>query len=270
MTAATPSASPEPLDVSFRDVHLSLGGRRIFSGLSCGFPRSRISVVLGASGGGKSTLLRAMGGLVRPQRGTIEVVGQPVTDPRADLKAIRRRLGMMFQGGALLDSMSVFENLALPLREQGGLDRQEITNKVCRQLESVGLMDASTLLPGQLSGGMVKRAALARSMVADPEILLCDEPFSGLDPISLRTVEHLLEEVNKESGVTMIITSHHIPSSLRMASHIVFLHDHRAVEGPPEALRRCPVPEIREFIAAEDPRSEEPAPGEPPASGAGA
>jgi phospholipid/cholesterol/gamma-HCH transport system ATP-binding protein len=252
----TPERATDPLHVLIRDVSLRFGERRVFEDLRCGFPWGEISVVLGSSGGGKSTLLRLLGGLLRPDRGEIFVAGESITQgDRGTLERARRRIGMMFQHGALLDSMTVFDNLALPLREHSELDEAQIAERVRSQLDAVGLDDVERLLPGQLSGGMVKRTALARAMIEEPEILLCDEPLSGLDPVSVRRIETLLVDVNRRSGISMIITSHHIPSTLRMADHIVFLLHGRALEAPPDLIRQSASAEVREFVAAEDPES---------------
>ena len=162
------------------------------SGVSrCGFPRGQITVVLGGSGAGKSTLLRLIGGLTRPDAGSVRVAGQDVTRlSERQLFEMRERIGMLFQGGALLDSMTVFDNVALPLREHTELSEADIAAEVSRRLEAVGLRDTEDLYPRQLSGGMNRRAALARAIVTDPEIVLCDEPFSGLDPINVRRIEN--------------------------------------------------------------------------------
>jgi phospholipid/cholesterol/gamma-HCH transport system ATP-binding protein len=236
--------------VVLREVSLAFGRRRVFDGLSCSFPRGAISVILGGSGAGKSTVLRLIGRLQRPDRGEIFVAGQEITrlsDRRVN--EVRGRLGMMFQGGALLDSLSVFENVALPLRERE--HRGDVAQEVRRRLEAVGLPDAGPLLPSQLSGGMVKRVALARALVGDPEIVLCDEPFSGLDPVNVRRVEALLERLARDLGITLIVTSHHIASSRRMAEQIVFLQDGRAVVGTPAELEASPDRRIGDFFRAD-------------------
>jgi phospholipid/cholesterol/gamma-HCH transport system ATP-binding protein len=162
---------------------------------------------------------------------------------------------MLFQGGALLDSMTVFENVALPLREHTELSEEAIAAEVSRRLEAVGLPDTESLSPGQLSGGMNRRAALARAIITDPEIVLCDEPFSGLDPLNVRRVEALLVELNRRLGLTLVVTSHHLASSLRMADRIAFLVDGNAVMGTPAQLLQSQDPRIAEFLAAESAES---------------
>jgi phospholipid/cholesterol/gamma-HCH transport system ATP-binding protein len=238
--------------IRLEDVHLSLGGRPVFHGLDCGFPRGRITVLLGGSGAGKSTLLRLVGGLARPDRGRVCVAQQEIHRlGRRELYRVRGRIGMLFQGGALLDSMTIFDNVALPLREHSRLPEEEIAARVGRRLAAVGLEDTEQLLPRQLSGGMLRRAALARAIVNDPEIVLCDEPFSGLDPLNVRRIENLLVELNRDLGITLAVTSHHIPSALRMADRIVFLVDGEAVSGTPAELLASDDKRVVEFLEAD-------------------
>jgi phospholipid/cholesterol/gamma-HCH transport system ATP-binding protein len=226
------------LQVEARDVHFARGDRPIFRGLTCSFPRGRISVVAAASGGGKTTLLRMIAGLLRPDRGAIVVDGgQDVTRlGRQELAAYRRRVGMLFQFGALLDTMTLYDNVALPLREHTRMGEDEIRAEVHRVFEAVGLEGVDDLLPGELSGGMVKRAGLARALIGKPELVLCDEPFSGLDPTTVRRVEELLVRVNQRFGATLIVTSHHPHSTLRIGDHLVMIDEGVAIEGPPREL----------------------------------
>lgn len=241
--------SAPPPHILFEDVHMAFDDRVVHKALSCAFARGRISVILGGSGSGKSTLLRLIGGLVRPDAGRISVAGSDVTHLSEDeLFDVRSRLGMLFQHGALLDSLTVFDNLALPLRERGLGSEVEIAARVHEQLASVGLDDVDRLLPGQLSGGMLRRAALARAMILRPEILLCDEPFSGLDPISLRRIESLLAGINDRFGTTLLIVSHHIASTFRLADQVVLLLPGRSVSGPPDELAASGDPEVSGFF----------------------
>jgi phospholipid/cholesterol/gamma-HCH transport system ATP-binding protein len=245
--------------VTLDGVYLKLGDRQVFRGLSCGFRRGRISVVLGGSGGGKSTMLRLIGGLLRPDQGSVRVGDRDVAHLSSrELFHERRRIGMLFQGGALLDSMTLFDNVALPLREHSKLSEREVAETVARRLESVGLPGTEDLYPRQLSGGMLRRAALARAIVRDPEIVLCDEPFSGLDPVNVRRIESLLVDLNRRLGITMIVTSHHIGSTLRMADRIVYLEGGTAVSGSPESIGSDP--RVAEFLAAERDDYSAPAP----------
>jgi phospholipid/cholesterol/gamma-HCH transport system ATP-binding protein len=248
----------EEFRVRFDGVHLRRGARLVFNGLSCGFLRSQITVVLGGSGAGKTTMLRLIGGLSRPESGSVYVADEDVTRlSERELFRTRARLGMLFQGGALLDSMTIFENVALPLREHTQLSEPEIAAEVNRRLVAVALPDTGNLYPRELSGGMSRRAALARTIVTDPEIVLCDEPFSGLDPVNVRRIEALLVDLNRRLGLTMIIASHHLASSLRMADRIVFLVDGRAIAGTPEDLLRSQDPRVLEFLRADSSDADE-------------
>jgi len=232
-------------------VRLAFGERRVFDGLSCRFSQGKVSVILGASGVGKSTLLRLLAGLIRPDYGDLWIGEQEISRlPERQLRKVRRRLGMMFQGGALLDSMTVFDNVALPLREHTALSETEIADRVHAQFEAVGLKRVDALLPGELSGGMKKRAALARAMITEPEILLIDEPFSGLDPLAVRLIEALLREVNHGKGLTMILTNHHIGSTMRLADEIVFLSDGAAITGTVKEIKESKDPRIQRFLIA--------------------
>ncbi|MFI5216652.1 MAG: ABC transporter ATP-binding protein [Candidatus Limnocylindria bacterium] len=256
--------------VRFDGVHLRRGERRVFDGLSCGFMRAQINVVLGGSGAGKTTMLRLIGGLSRPESGSVYVADEDVTHlSERQLFRTRARIGMLFQGGALLDSMTIFENVALPLREHTDLSEHDIAQEVTRRLVAVGLPDTENLYPRQLSGGMNRRAALARAIVTDPEIVLCDEPFSGLDPINVRRIEALLVDLNRRLGLTMIITSHHLASSLRMADRIVFLVGGRAIAGTPEDLLRSTDQRVVEFLRADSDGPEAAPRTEPTAASAG-
>jgi phospholipid/cholesterol/gamma-HCH transport system ATP-binding protein len=245
-------AAVDDFRIAFDGVDLELGGRQVFKGLTCGFGRGQITVVLGGSGAGKSTMLRLIGGLLRPGAGAVRVAGSDVTRLKErDLFRVRQNVGMLFQGGALLDSMSVFDNVALPLREHTGLSPDDIAAEVSRRLTAVGLPGTEALFPGELSGGMNRRAALARAVITDPEIVLCDEPFSGLDPLNVRRIESLLVELNRRLGITLVVTSHHLASSLRMADRIAFLVDGNAVMGTPQQLLANKDPRIADFLAAE-------------------
>jgi phospholipid/cholesterol/gamma-HCH transport system ATP-binding protein len=215
-------------------------------------------VVLGGSGAGKSTLMRMVGGLTRPDRGTVRVAGEDITRMSTrNLFRVRERIGMLFQGGALLDSMTVFDNVALPLREHSRLSESDIRAEVTRRLGAVGLDSVGDLYPRELSGGMNRRAALARAIVTDPEIVMVDEPFSGLDPINVRRIEALLTELNRRLSITMIVTSHHLASSLRMADRIVFLVDGRALAGSPDDLLASEDHRVVAFLEAEKDQSAE-------------
>src|SRR5215831_17221359 len=238
--------------VELSHVSMAFGDRPVFTDLSCTFPAGGVSVVLGGSGSGKSTLLRLIAGLIRPQTGRIVVDGEDVTQlSERALFRVRRKLGMMFQGGALLDSMTVFENVAFPLREHTDLDERAIADEVHDRLEAVGLHDVDDMLPGELSGGMVKRVALARAIIRSPAVLLCDEPFSGLDPISVKRIEVLLTQINRTRGITTLVVSHDIDSTMRMAEHILLLLQDGTVEGSPAELQASADPRVRAFLRPE-------------------
>jgi phospholipid/cholesterol/gamma-HCH transport system ATP-binding protein len=239
----------ESAHVQLRGVGLAFGRRTVFDDLCCSFPRGGLSVVMGGSGLGKSTILRMIGGLQSPDRGSIVVGGDEVVGlGEIGLTKVRRRLGMLFQNGALLDSMSIFDNVALPLREHRDLASGDIADRVHERLAAVGLSDVDELLPGELSGGMLRRAALARAIVMEPEILLCDEPFSGLDPPNVSRIEALLVHLNKDLGLTVIVTSHHMATSLRMADQLVLLQDQGCVSGSSAELAASRDSAVREFI----------------------
>lgn len=248
-------------------VRMAFGDRVVFESLSCAFPRGAVSVVLGGSGSGKSTVLRLVGGLLKPQRGSVVVAGQDVTRlSERQLYAVRQKLGMMFQGGALLDSLTVYDNLAFPLRERTSMNEREIREAVRERLAAVGLADVGALLPGELSGGMMKRVALARAIMMRPVILLCDEPFSGLDPLSVRLIEDLLRRMNREHGMTLVVVSHHIASTMRLADRVLLLLPDGAVEGTPASLRTSANPRVAAFLSDD---AGPPAGGQPEARGAG-
>ena len=252
MSAVTTNAEPAPADlhVQFERVHMAFGRRVVFEAISCGFSRRQISVILGGSGSGKSTMLRLIGGLIRPQSGRVVVDGQDVSAlPERRLYDVRQRIGMMFQAGALLDSMSVFDNIAFPLREHTSLGEKEIADEVHARLQAVGLSsDVDRLLPNQLSSGMVRRVGLARAIIRRPSLLLCDEPFSGLDPASTKRIEGLLRRINEDFDITVIVVSHHIPSTMRMADRVVMLLPWGIVEGTPAELVRSRDRRIVDFL----------------------
>jgi phospholipid/cholesterol/gamma-HCH transport system ATP-binding protein len=237
--------------VDIRSVRVSFGRREVFRDLSCAFPRAHISVLMGGSGCGKSTLLRTICGLQPVDAGSVSVAGNDIAASRRALRLARRRLGMLFQNGALLDSMTIFENVALPLREHSHLPESDIADTVHTRLSEVGLSDIDDLLPGELSGGMLRRAALARAIATNPKVLLCDEPFSGLDPPNVERIEALLLQLNRERGLTLIVTSHHVASSLRLADQLVLLQDGRAISGSPADLATSADTRISAFLGAD-------------------
>lgn len=249
MNLLVTESGDEVSQVELCDIDLAFGTRVVFERLSCSFPSGRISVIMGASGMGKSTILRLIGGLQAPDAGRILVQGQDVVGLGDSAMAmVRQNLGMLFQNGALLDSMTIFDNVALPLREHTQRSPAEIVDQVHESLESVGLSNVDDLLPGELSGGMLRRAALARAIVMAPRILLCDEPFSGLDPPNVSRIEALLARLNRDLGLTIILTSHHMATSLRMATELVLLREGRCMSGPPAELAASRESAVAEFI----------------------
>ena len=210
--------------VEVRDVHYSIGGRAIFSGLSLQIQRGRITAIMGPSGTGKTTLLRLITGQVKPDSGQVLFDGIDVsTLSTGELYKLRMRMGMLFQNGALLTDDDVFENVAFPLREHTDLPEALIRNIVLTKLQAVGLRGAARLMPSELSGGMARRVALARAMATDPEVLIYDEPFTGLDPISMGMIVRLVRQMNYALGITSIVVSHDVEelSILADASYII-------------------------------------------------
>lgn len=222
-TAKSSAAAAAPI-VEIRDVHYSVGSRVIFSGLNLSIPRGRITALMGPSGTGKTTLLRLMTGQIKPTRGQILFDGVDVSAlSTRELYKLRLRMGMLFQNGALLTDIDVFENVAFPLREHTSLPESLIRNIVLTKLQAVGLRGAAQLMPAELSGGMARRVALARSMATDPEVLIYDEPFTGLDPISMGMIVRLVRRMNNALGVTSIVVSHDVEelSELADTSYII-------------------------------------------------
>jgi len=210
--------------VEVRDVHYSIGGRAIFSGLSLQIARGRITAIMGPSGTGKTTLLKLITGQIKPEKGQVLFDGIDVASlSRTELYTLRRRMGMLFQNGALLTDEDVFENVAFPLREHTDLPEALIRNIVLTKLQAVGLRGAAQLMPAELSGGMARRVALARAMATDPEVLIYDEPFTGLDPISMGMIVRLVRQMNYALGITSIVVSHDVEelSILADASYII-------------------------------------------------
>lgn len=225
-SAAAAETRPAATDnlVEIHDVHYSVGGRAIFSGLTLSIPRGRITAIMGPSGTGKTTLLRLMTGQIKPDSGQILFDGLDVSTLKLrELYDLRRRMGMLFQNGALLTDMDVFENVAFPLREHTKLPEPLIRNIVLTKLQAVGLRGAARLMPSELSGGMARRVALARSMATDPDMLIYDEPFTGLDPISMGMIVRLVRQMNYALGITSLVVSHDVEelSILADTSYII-------------------------------------------------
>ena len=229
------------------------GGRRVLDGVSMTVPRGKITAIMGASGGGKTTILRLIGGLQRAQQGKVLFDGADVTSMNVKaLYAARRRMGMLFQFGALFSDLSVFDNVAFALREmEPPLPQALLRNVVLLKLHAVGLRGAAHLGIHEISGGMARRVALARAMVLDPELIMYDEPFAGLDPISLGTVARMVRRLNDALGLSSVIVSHDVDETFAIADHIAILAQGRVVAaGTPEQVRASPDPLVQQFIHA--------------------
>ncbi len=245
-----PSAADDVV-VSVEDVHYSIGGRPIFSGLSLSARRGRITAVMGPSGTGKTTLLRLVTAQVLPSSGRISVWGRDVATLNSrEIYAMRTRMGLLFQNGALLSDLDVFENVAFPLREHTKLPEALIRDIVLTKLHAVGLRGAAELMPSELSGGMARRVALARAVVMDPELLIYDEPFVGLDPIALGVILRLIQRLNEALGLTSIVVSHDV-HELQTIAHDCYLiaGGGIAAAGTPQELGAGDSPMVRQFMS---------------------
>jgi phospholipid/cholesterol/gamma-HCH transport system ATP-binding protein len=238
--------------VEFHDVHKAYGTKQVLRGATLQVYRGEVLVILGGSGTGKSVTLRHMLGLEAPDAGRVIVEEEDVTDlPEEELYRIRKKFGMLFQSGALFDSMTVFENVAFPLREHTDMSNEEITRNVREKLELVNLPNTEQLMPVDLSGGMRKRVGLARSIVLDPKVILYDEPTTGLDPITSQTINELIIDLQAKLNVTSVVVTHDIHSAFSVGDRIAFLHE-GVFEwvGPMDAARDSDHPKLREFLKA--------------------
>jgi phospholipid/cholesterol/gamma-HCH transport system ATP-binding protein len=248
------SGDPDiPPFFEIRDLRQTLGGQEVLRGVSMSVPRGKTTVILGGSGAGKSVLLRHLNGLMKPLSGSVSVLGTdlgPLSEKA--LRPIRRRIGVLFQDGALFDSMSVGENVAFPLREQGVCDRGAITTRVDEVLSLVGLQGQESKRPDALSGGMRKRVSLARALAAGPDCLLYDEPTAGLDPILSENITRLIGRLQTELHLTSVMVTHHLGAMRWVADQVVFLKDGLVrYTGTPPGLDESDDPAIREFLAAD-------------------
>ena len=245
-------ASPEPAEcvVDVRDVRYAIGGRMIFDGVNLRARRGEITAVMGPSGTGKTTLLRLLMGAIRPGGGRIGVFGEDVAKlGRPALYGLRRRIGMLFQNGALMSDLNVFENVAFPLRAHTHLPEPLLRRLVLMKLQAVGLRGAADMATGDLSGGMARRVALARAIVMDPELLIYDEPFVGLDPISLGVILRLIQTLNATLGITSIVVTHDVQEISRIAHQSYLLAGGRAAAaGSPAELRAADAPVVNQFM----------------------
>jgi phospholipid/cholesterol/gamma-HCH transport system ATP-binding protein len=244
--------SDDPL-VQIRDLNFSYDSRAILSGINITIPRGKVVAIMGQSGCGKTTTLRLIGGQLRPTSGEVRVAGQVVHELNDDkLYQMRRRMGMLFQFGALFTDMSVYDNVAFQMREHTDLPESLIHDLVLMKLHAVGLRGAHNLMPSELSGGMARRVALARAIALDPMLIMYDEPFAGLDPISLSIVGELIRTLNDALGASSIVVTHDVQESLKIVDYVYFVSDGRIVaEGTAEDIKRSEAPYVHQFVWGE-------------------
>ncbi len=236
--------------IRVEDLHKSFDGNAVLRGVSLEIRKGEVVALIGGSGCGKSVLLKNISGLMKPDRGRVLVDGKDMSRLKGkDLVAMRDRLGYLFQGGALFDSMTVFENVAFPLREKRRLGKGEIRERVQRELGHVGLTGSERKFPSQISGGMVKRAALARSLILDPEIMLFDEPTTGLDPVMGHAILNLIDTCRRQLSFTAIIVTHEIPAVFDIVDRVIMLHEGVVLaQGTPAEFAALEEPAVRAFM----------------------
>ncbi|MBK9703686.1 MAG: ABC transporter ATP-binding protein [Betaproteobacteria bacterium] len=255
MNAVAPDVSGPPSvatdhAVELVGVRFGYDARTVLDGISMTIPRGKVVAIMGGSGCGKTTILRLIGGQLRPRAGQVRVDGRSVPDlDREGLYELRRRIGMLFQFGALFTDMTVYENVAFVLREHTDLPEELIRDLVLMKLHAVGLRGAAQLKPAELSGGMARRVALARAIALDPMLVMYDEPFAGLDPISLGVVGQLIRRLNDALGVTSVVVTHDIYESLKIVDYIYFVSEGRIVaQGTPDEVRASGEAFVRQFV----------------------
>ena len=241
---------PDQTFIHIENLSFSRGSRNIFNDISLTVPRGKVTAIMGPSGTGKTTLLKLIGGMLRPEAGTVEVDSEKVEElSRRDLFTLRKRMGMLFQSGALLTDETVFSNIAFPLREHTNLTESMLRDLVLMKLEAVGLRGTADMMPSELSGGMARRVALARAIALDPDLIMYDEPFTGLDPITLATVVTLIKRLNDALGITSLVVSHDVDETLSIADYVHIISDGRIVEsGSPEALKNSSSDWVQQFL----------------------
>ncbi len=252
----TPSASDDNVKdvhdnlIEVRDLAFRRGSRVIFDGVDLVIRRGRITAVMGPSGTGKTTLLRMIGGQLQPERGSVHIEGADIARlSRNELFGVRRKMGMLFQSGALFTDLSVYENVAFPLRVHTRLPESFIRDLVMMKLQAVGLRGARDLMPNELSGGMARRAALARAIVLDPQLIMYDEPFAGQDPITMGMLAQLIKRLNDALGLTSIIVSHDVHETASIADYIYLIADGKVVgSGTPAQMLSSEDPKVKQFI----------------------
>ena len=239
--------------VEIDNVSFAYGKRPILKGINLNVPRGKVIAIMGGSGCGKTTLLRLIGGQIKPTKGAVRVNGQVMHElDQEGLYGMRRRMGMLFQFGALFTDMSVFDNVAFQMREHTDLPESLIRDLVLMKLHAVGLRGAHALMPSELSGGMARRVALARAVALDPMLVMYDEPFAGLDPISLGVIGDLIRRLNDALGATSIVVTHDVHESLAIVDYVYFVSDGVIVaEGTPDEMRHSDLPFVHQFIHGE-------------------
>jgi phospholipid/cholesterol/gamma-HCH transport system ATP-binding protein len=239
--------------VEIRDLQFGYGNRKILSGLNMDFPRGKVIAVMGGSGSGKTTILRLIGGQIVPQSGQVSVNGEVVHQLKTEgLYALRRKMGMLFQHGALFTDLSVFDNVAFPLREHAALPESMLQDLVMMKLNAVGLRNAAQLKPSEISGGMARRVAWARAVALDPQLIMYDEPFAGLDPISMGVTATLIRNLNSALGSTSILVSHDVHETFTIADYVYFLSQGKIVaQGTPKEMMESSDPYVKQFVHAE-------------------
>lgn len=242
------------LYISMRNLSFYRGERAIFKDLNLELPRGKITAIMGPSGTGKTTLLRLIGGQLAPDAGEVRVAGRDLQSlTRTEMLTLRReRMGMLFQAGALFTDLSVFDNVAFPLRTHTHLPESMIRDLVLMKLEAVGLRGARDLMPAELSGGMARRVALARSVAMDPELIMYDEPFAGLDPVSMGMIVKLIRGLNQALGLTSLLVSHDVQESCSIADYVCVLSGGKVIGfGTPQELKDSDNAEVRQFLRGE-------------------
>ncbi len=250
MNQQRPNTPDNEILVDIRDVHFSRGDRPILKGITLPILRGKVVAIMGGSGSGKTTLLNLIGGRIKPDRGIIKVDGQSVPDlTTKELFELRKRMGMLFQTGALLTDLTLFENVAFPIREHTRLPESILRKVVLMKLEAVGLRGARDLMPSELSGGMARRGALARAIALEPMMIMYDEPFTGLDPISKGVIAKLIRELNQSLGITSIVVSHDVAETCMISDYAYLVGDGRIIgEGTPVEVQKSGSEHVRQFM----------------------
>jgi phospholipid/cholesterol/gamma-HCH transport system ATP-binding protein len=251
--SSSPAEYPAGSLIEVRDLRFSFGKLAVLKGMNLDIPRGKVVAILGTSGSGKTTLLQLIAGALRPQSGTVKVFGEDVH--QLDLEALyrmRRQIGMMFQKGGLFGDLTVFENVAFPIREHTNLTEALISDLVKMKLHAVGLRGAHKLRPAELSGGMARRVALARAIALDPDLIIYDEPFAGLDPITLNVIVHLIRTLNDALGATSVVVTYDVNEAVRLADYLYLISDGVMVgHGPTQEVLASTDPYVHQFLHSE-------------------